>query len=1051
MSDIAQLGIEVSVIGASQASDSLNRVADSGSKAESSAISLTDALQGLASAWAIREVAQATYNIANIGAKYEMLGATMRVMANNAGYTGAAMEDFQTKLEETGISSLRARQSLQIMAAAQLDLAKSADLGRVAQDGATLAGINSSEAFQKLVQGISTGESRIIRHMGIMVNFKNTIYEYAQANHVAVESLSEHAKMQIRMQAVLEEGSKRTGVYEMAMSTAGKQMLSMQRYTENLQVQLGETFNPATNALVFELVKQFKDASESMKEWKESGDQAVFSANLRADMKGIIESVETFVGVLYEARASIGLIATLFATGYLIEWGIAAYDSFHKFLYAGVEAHTAVAAAKMKDVAATAAQATADVQAVMAERAAQGGRAITNAMRDKIIVAKVVETEATHALAIAEAELAATTTLAGQAAAMASTAMSALGGPLGILMIAIAGVIYLYNQMKDKTLENSTEVIRASQDAIDKMTEEAKMLEKLHEIRNNKQSTKEEKSSAEEKLKLENLPEYKKQTEDLETLRKKYIEVAEEVAFFNETTNQWEMYSNKGEKDALALAVAAAEEKLKALRDAHARLTDARKQDEKDRLANSNTGDDAETEKAQKLLYFKTQLAAMQDKINKAEFVGLEYSKLYLDILKIQEDGAKQIAGYKARSEEVNPKTGTAMLGSKEYTALVTKAREEMDKLTDAAVRANNSVIYDKMVSNTIKLRESLDDYGKSFDDVTITKFLRETENLTDSEGNLLSLETRMNIARVLGGEYLKNYWAQQVLLNDANEIYANGMSKINEEYRKGALSLEKYLEQEQKLENDRSGGRLENTMTAMEKYIQELAKLDAYLAGGGKIEIYNRSLIKLKLTSEDAWAGAANALKGYTDQTSSLLADYFNGVAGNWHDMFSKMAHDMEAAMLKAIIMKPIMDGLAASISSLTSGGNMSVWEAFLSGSGWGGNGLAAPGAPAQSTWGMGSGGGSGDLPAWPTASPNIVPSAAMVNAAGQPSISKMGASGGISINSTIIVQDGQVKGGATANQSGADIAKDFEGMMNSWALKNSRPGGLFNQIRSA
>lgn len=199
----------------------------------------------IAASWyAANKVVGSLSDVVMAAARYETLGVVMRVVGNNAGYTGAQMEKFAQGLEKTGISMTEARQSLIRMTQAHLDLNKASQLARVAQDAAVIGNINSSEAFQRMVYGIQSGQVEILRTIGINVNFENSYQEVAKATGKAATSFTEAEKSQIRMNATMKAGESIAGTYESAMDTAGKQALSLARHTENLKVMLGLTFTP---------------------------------------------------------------------------------------------------------------------------------------------------------------------------------------------------------------------------------------------------------------------------------------------------------------------------------------------------------------------------------------------------------------------------------------------------------------------------------------------------------------------------------------------------------------------------------------------------------------------------------------------------------------------------------------------------------------------------------------------------------------------------------------------------------------------------------------
>ncbi|MFH2075393.1 MAG: hypothetical protein ABIJ57_08620 [Pseudomonadota bacterium] len=183
-------------------------------------------------------------------ARYETLGVVMRVVGNNAGYTGAQVEAFAKGLERAGISMSGSRQALTRMAQAQLDLSKSAKLARIAQDAAVIGAMNSTEAFNQMVYGIQSANVRVLRTIGINVSFEESYQKVAKQLGRTAESLTVSEKAAIRLQAVLDAGPTIAGAYSGAMETAGKQLFSLERHFDNLKVLAGAAFTPALAEII---------------------------------------------------------------------------------------------------------------------------------------------------------------------------------------------------------------------------------------------------------------------------------------------------------------------------------------------------------------------------------------------------------------------------------------------------------------------------------------------------------------------------------------------------------------------------------------------------------------------------------------------------------------------------------------------------------------------------------------------------------------------------------------------------------------------------------
>ena len=191
-----------------------------------------------------------TKESALLAARFETMGVVMHNVGANAGYSAAQMDEFDISLRKTGISMIESRSSLTKMAQAQLDLTKATQLGRIAQDAAVIGGINSSEAFGRMIDGIQSGRVMILKTIGINVNFANSYKKVAEETGRAVSSFTEAEKTIIRQNTVLAYGSRIAGTYEAAMTTAGKKLLSFTRYVEDFKVKMGLAFGPAMVVLI---------------------------------------------------------------------------------------------------------------------------------------------------------------------------------------------------------------------------------------------------------------------------------------------------------------------------------------------------------------------------------------------------------------------------------------------------------------------------------------------------------------------------------------------------------------------------------------------------------------------------------------------------------------------------------------------------------------------------------------------------------------------------------------------------------------------------------
>lgn len=245
----------------------VDKTGDVFKKTEESANNLNTALSKyakLAGAAVVAGVGALIVSSTKLAARVETLGVVTTKLGENIGWSEEQIRALEQSLVNTGITLQSSRQSIAMMIQANVDLAKSTDLARLAQDAAVIAGVNSSEAFQTLVYVIQTGNVRMARTLGLQVDFQGALQETAKQLGKTTDELTEEETILARTNAVMEAGSRITGTYEAAMGTAGKQLLSLDRYVEEFKVSLGNLFIPVLSVAVDALTDFFKTMKEGL-------------------------------------------------------------------------------------------------------------------------------------------------------------------------------------------------------------------------------------------------------------------------------------------------------------------------------------------------------------------------------------------------------------------------------------------------------------------------------------------------------------------------------------------------------------------------------------------------------------------------------------------------------------------------------------------------------------------------------------------------------------------------------------------------------------------
>jgi len=289
------------VKGMQEAQQSLQRVAENSTAIQRSFDQLKVAAVALVGVWTFSKIIGETKDLIKestmLSARYDTLGIVMTTVGRNAGVGAEKMSELQAGLESTGITAIQSRQNLIRMAQAQIDLNNATKLARIAQDAAVIGMVNSSEAFERLIYGIQSGNVRVLRTIGINVSFQKSYQDLAKELGKTTLELTEQEKSQAKVNAVMQAGERIQGAYIAAMDTAGKQMFSLERHIENFKVAFGAAFQPALMVLVQALTEAFKDLKKTVED-------PAFRENLMGIANGFAEITSSIIHFVTYAKLS---------------------------------------------------------------------------------------------------------------------------------------------------------------------------------------------------------------------------------------------------------------------------------------------------------------------------------------------------------------------------------------------------------------------------------------------------------------------------------------------------------------------------------------------------------------------------------------------------------------------------------------------------------------------------------------------------------------------------------------------------------------------------
>lgn len=188
----------------------------------------------------------------------ETMKVSLEEVGTAVGYSNQQITLAVNLLKNQGITTTVAQKSLLRMARANISWAEASKLAQIAQGSAVIAGMNSSEAFERLVTGIQKMEPELLDELGITLQREQAYKKFADQMDLNAQTLTQAQKQQAILNSIYEQSEVVIGVYDAAMETTGKQQASLARHIEETQLSVGK------------LILPFKAASVEMKTnfWK---------------------------------------------------------------------------------------------------------------------------------------------------------------------------------------------------------------------------------------------------------------------------------------------------------------------------------------------------------------------------------------------------------------------------------------------------------------------------------------------------------------------------------------------------------------------------------------------------------------------------------------------------------------------------------------------------------------------------------------------------------------------------------------------------------------
>lgn len=179
-----------------------------------------------------------------MAARIQTLHAGMAVVAKNASVFLTDAKEKVQELQATGITTREAIESVMQFMTQGLPIENMEKLARAGQDIAVAFGANSTETFNRFVYAIVTGNTEVLRMVGINKTASQMQEEFAKTIGRTAEQLTVLERKQAIIEGIMKAAQQYTGLYEKSMESLGKRIGSLPRYIEEGTLALGQTLIP---------------------------------------------------------------------------------------------------------------------------------------------------------------------------------------------------------------------------------------------------------------------------------------------------------------------------------------------------------------------------------------------------------------------------------------------------------------------------------------------------------------------------------------------------------------------------------------------------------------------------------------------------------------------------------------------------------------------------------------------------------------------------------------------------------------------------------------
>ena len=199
-------------------------------------------------------------------AEVERLDLALEAVGASSGKGYEALKETSDSMRRLGIQAAVAQQTTLKFAQSNIDLSKATALAQTAQDLSVASNTSAEQALQSVTFAVTTGNTRVLRQIGITTGASDAYERYARSIGKASKDLTMQERRQAVVNLVLKEGTKAAGAYALALESPAKLITLFGDLHNELQIAMGgalvKGFGPIIKSL-FRFEKTIVDSISS--------------------------------------------------------------------------------------------------------------------------------------------------------------------------------------------------------------------------------------------------------------------------------------------------------------------------------------------------------------------------------------------------------------------------------------------------------------------------------------------------------------------------------------------------------------------------------------------------------------------------------------------------------------------------------------------------------------------------------------------------------------------------------------------------------------------